>query len=400
MKGQNYNILYFYFRILLALIIIVYLNLFNLPWTDNDKLTVIRKSRFEKFQAQWFRDIVDTTQRTSKENEEVQHIAFLKVHKVGSTTAQNMFLRFGFQRNLTFILPPVKNPYKYPNIISLRDSLNENNTLPAPNGKHFDLLCNHVIYNRTAFEFFLPNDTVYIGILREPYEQFKSTLNYLRPGYVFRIKHPLPGSVYLKDPMKYEPNRSAVWSYTNNRMAVEFGLPNDLITSPDIKKVEHFIATLDKEFALVIITELFQESIVMMRRLLKWGTKDVLYLSKNIAFNKNVSSYMGPYDRHLYRKWAKIDYALYDFFFKRLRQQIREQGADFDEELLHFNEILKMVSEFCAQNKFVNNAKLEVNASAWSKAFSVNEYDCQLLRKPEMQFVQMIRKRQYGTDKI
>ncbi|KAL3847791.1 hypothetical protein ACJMK2_018685 [Sinanodonta woodiana] len=385
--------------ILVALIIIVSIELIKIP-RNNDKETVIRKLQSDNFEEPWFRIVVDPTQKAPEENAEVQHIAFLKVHKSGSTTAQNMFLRFGFQRNLTFILPPFKNQFGYPNIISLRDSLNENNTLPAPKGKHFDLLCNHVIYNRTVFERFMPKDAVYIGILREPYEQFKSTLNYLRPGYVFKLKSALPGSEFLKDPSKYEPKSAAVWSFTNNRMAVEFGIPNNVIKSQNLKKVSNYIETLNKEFSLVIIAELFQESIVLMRRMLKWSTKDVLYLDKNISLKKNDSSFIGPYDRQLYRKWAKIDYALYDFFFKRLRQQIREQGTDFDAELLHFKEIQKMVSEFCAQKKITGNAKIEVQSSAWSKAFNVTGDDCQLLKKGEIEFIQMIRKRQYGSENI
>ena len=36
--------------------------------------------------------------------QEVHHVAFLKVHKAASTTAQNVFLRFGDSRKLTFIL--------------------------------------------------------------------------------------------------------------------------------------------------------------------------------------------------------------------------------------------------------------------------------------------------------
>ncbi|KAK3610806.1 hypothetical protein CHS0354_033846 [Potamilus streckersoni] len=385
--------------ILVALIIIVSLEFIKLP-PSSDKETFIRKLQSETFEEPWFRIVVDPTRKAPEQNTEVQHIAFLKVHKSGSTTAQNMFLRFGFHRNLTFILPPFKNVFGYPNIISLRDSLNENNTLPAPKGKTFDLLCNHVIYNRTVFEMYLPKDTVYIGILREPYEQFKSTLNYLRPTYVFKLKSSLPGSEYLKDPMKYEPKTSVVWSFTNNRMAVEFGIPNNIIKSQNLKKVSNYIETLNKEFSLVIIAELFQESIIMMRRILKWSTQDILYLDKNISLKKNESSFMGPYDRQLYRKWAKIDYALYDFFFKRLRQQIREQGTDFDDELLHFKEIQKLVSEFCTQKKITGNAKIEVQASTWSKAFNVTEGDCKLLKKGEIEFIQMIRKRQYGSENI
>ena len=37
-------------------------------------------------------------------NEEATHIYFLKIHKAGSTTVQNIFLRYGFTRNLSTLV--------------------------------------------------------------------------------------------------------------------------------------------------------------------------------------------------------------------------------------------------------------------------------------------------------
>lgn len=325
------------------------------------------------------------------------HVAFLKVHKSGSTTAQNMFLRYGWNNNLTFVLPPNKNAFGYPNIISLKESMTNNNTLPPPEGKHFDILCNHVLYSRAAFKKFLPDDTFYIGIVREPYENFKSILNYLRPGHVFRIKSRLPGSEFLKNPAAYEPKRSPRLTVTRSRMAVEFGFPDDIVEKSDIARAQEYIKLLDEDFGLVIVAEYFEESIVLMKRYLNWSTKDIIYLDKNIALKKNVSSYVGPFDRQQYKKWAKIDYLLYDHFFRKLWDQIRAEGFDFDEELLHFKEIRKMSSEFCNQKPLSASAKLKVLKSRWSNAFEITYKDCTELLRGEIDFVQRIRERQYGS---
>ena len=290
--------------------------------------------------------------------------------------------------------------FRYPNIISLRETLHVNNTLPPPGGKHFEMLCNHVIYSRDAFRTFLPNDTIYIGILREPYEFFKSTLNYLKPGYLYnRIKTNIPASDYLKNPLRYEP-KSPMFSFTNNRMAVEFGCPVAVLSSGDKTKIVEFIKNVDADFKLVIIAEQFEESVVLMRRYLHWSTKEILYLDKNIARHKNETKLVGPYDRQMYKRWAKVDYALYEYFFKRLRDQIREEGYDFDEELLHFKEIRKMTSEFCSGDSDRTGARLVVQESKWSVGFEVTSYDCDLLKTSEIPFVQNIRLRQYGSKDI
>lgn len=274
-----------------------------------------------------------------------------------------------------------------------------NNTLSPPPGKTFDILCNHVIYNREAFRKYMPNDTVYVGIIREPYEYFKSSLNYMRPGYVFnKIKGNAPGSEFLKDPLKYEP-KSPIMSFTNNRMAVEFGCPEDVVKSLDKDKIIDFVKQVDADFGMVIVAEHFEESVVLLRRYMKWSTKDIVYLDKNIALKKNNTKLVGPYDRQLYKRFAKIDYALYEHFYRKLREQIRNEGFDYDDELLHFKEVRRMTMEFCGDGKD-KEAKLAVRASKWSEAFELTNDDCLLLKKGEIPFVQDIRFRQYGTRDI
>ncbi|XP_052783665.1 galactosylceramide sulfotransferase-like isoform X2 [Mya arenaria] len=337
---------------------------------------------------------------TKKVDRAVRHVAFLKVHKTGSSTAQNIFLRFGWNHNLTFVLPPAKNPFGFPNIISLREGPTSSNVLPPPAGKHHEILCNHVIYNRTSFRTYLPRNTFYVGILREPYECFKSTLNYLRPSYIFlRTESQAPGTEYLKDPLKYEPKKSMT-SYTNNRMAVELGCPDSLVKSKNSDQIMNFIKQTDQDFGLVIIAEMFEESILLLKRYLNWSIKDALYLDKNIAHRKSASALVGPYDRELYKQWATIDYALYDHFYIRLRQQIRKEGNDFDEELLHFAEIRRMTTEFCTATKKYKDATLVVKESKWNEKFELSHSYCILLQKQEMPFVQEIRVRQYGSEDI
>lgn len=386
---QNYR------WMLVAIVVFAVMSVLFPP--SNDR-TLPPRSIYPRFELpeSMFR-IITTREREPEVDEKVYHVAFLKVHKTGSTTAQNIFFRFGWSHNLTFVLPPAHNAFGYPNIISLQESMNVNNTLPPPQGKHYEILCNHVIYNHETFQKYMPEDTFYVGILREPYECFKSTLNYLKPGYLYnKIKSALPATEFLKAPLKYEP-KNVLMSFTNNRMALEFGCPTSVVKSRDSQDVFKFIQEIDQDFGLVIIAEHFEESIVLLRRYLRWSTKDVLYLDKNISKRKNETSLVGPYDRQMYKRWATLDYALYEHFYKRLREQMRTEGQDFDDELLHFKEVRKMVSEFCSVDAKKTGAKLAVQKSKWSESFEVTGVDCDLLKKFEISFVQEIRLKQYGS---
>ncbi|KAL3836445.1 hypothetical protein ACJMK2_021877 [Sinanodonta woodiana] len=325
----------------------------------------------------------------------VRHVAFLKVHKAASSTAQNIFLRFGWARNLTFVLSSTKIKFGYSNVISSTESLTKSNILPKPNGKQFDILCNHVIYNKSAFEYFLPNDTIYIGIVREPYEQYKSTLNYFHLGYIFKnITADFPASVYIRDPLKYEP-LSIFTSWTNNRQALEFGFPLHLFSKFNTSEVKLILEKLASEFKLVIISEQMEESVILMRRYLHWNMKDVVFLDQNVALKRKKNRFVQPHDRHFYRKWAKLDYELYEFFLRRLRAQIRDQGPDFDDELILFKEVRKNTSIFCL-NDPKEGEFISINESRWSESFNITWELCQLLMMEELPFLQIIRERQYG----
>ena len=58
-----------------------------------------RKSKFVSSGAPTYEENTDLKMK------EVHNIAFLKVHKAASSTVQNIFLRFGLFRNLTFVIP-------------------------------------------------------------------------------------------------------------------------------------------------------------------------------------------------------------------------------------------------------------------------------------------------------
>lgn len=323
-------------------------------------------------------------------NSYYRRIAFLKVHKAGSSTAQNIFLRYGESRNLTFLLSKVRKR-QWDNVISVDSTLNRDNTMPPPENKTFDVLCCHVLYDNFAWKKYMPADTAYIGITREPFEQFLSTLNYFNP--LRRITSYNKVLEYLKKPQAYEKGVSPRKSLTNNRMAAEFGFPLKLFNQYSKSESNNYLDKLDKEFQFVIIMDYFIESIVMMRRVLGWEIKDVLYLKKNAA--RKAYHFVDYTHRYLYEDFAKLDYDLYNHFFKRLWDQIRDEGPDFHEELLYFSRLRKEVEDYCL-HQAKRNDEFKVNQSKWGDEFLVTLTDCKYLRMHESTFVKNIRNRQYG----
>ncbi|KAJ8302645.1 hypothetical protein KUTeg_019041 [Tegillarca granosa] len=320
-----------------------------------------------------------------------EHIAFLKIHKAASSTAQNIFFRYGYTRKLTFVLPKVtKNGY--PNVISTITSVKSKNIIPPPINKHYDILCCHVIYNRKAFEAIMPKDTAYIGIVREPSEHIRSIIQYFRPKEIYkRFNSTNPISHFFKNPGS---SAKSIYSLVNNRMAFEYNFPRRLFYTKDSDGIKRYLRKLASEFHLVIVVEYFDESVVLMRRILNWSIKDILYVTQNES-RKEKKTKLSLEDKRNHREWAILEYALYDFFYKRLWDQIKQEGDDFIEELAFFKSLRKEVTEFCRGPR-TKNTNFEIPKSQWSDKFIVNNYDCQLLFKRELSFVMSIRREQYG----
>lgn len=330
---------------------------------------------------------------------EIPHVAFLKVHKTASSTAQNVFLRFGDSRKLTFILAHTHGESTWLNVISYVNSITKDNVVPPPPGKHYEILCCHVIYNRESFEKVLPEDTVYIGIVREPYSRFQSAVKYFNPGHIINIPGDHPVSVYAENPLKYEPSNPRL-SQTNNRMAVEFGFPDRLFPGREAngsrKEIDAYLRKLDKEFRFIIISELFEESMVYMKRILGWTTKDVLFVDKNKSNPKpNPRKLVSEDNNKKLSKFIYLDIALYDFAMHRFEEQVKAEGKDFQHELEYFKEVKEKANKFCTQKSQLDH--IYFKESRWDKEFNLTKEDCKFFFMNEKDFIQRQRMRLYGT---
>ena len=332
--------------------------------------------------------------------QEIRHVAYIKVHKTASSSIQNIFFRFGFDRNLTFVLPSADS--RYPNVISNLETINEKNIRPPPLSKYFDISCLHVLYNRTAFDRVLPNDTIYIGSLRDPFDQFMSAMLYFDMFKGLKIQGPNAITDFLKDPENHDNTISnskyAFFSFTKNRMAIDFGFPKDVIITQRKDDIQAHIEKLNKEIALVMISEHFDESIVLLKRILKWSVKDILYVRKNDNSNKNKSIIIDENDRDRYRKLSVIDHTLYEYFYLKLWRQINMEVM-FHEEVLYFKTVRNKVEKHCFKRRtsqgFISS-DLTIPKSYWNEEFKITAEFCTLLLISEMDFVIKIRDTQYG----
>lgn len=323
----------------------------------------------------------------SSPGNEARHLLFLKVHKAASTTILNMVLRFAMSRQLNVMLPRFRNTLSehYKNWSTNAISL-------PPGAPFFDVLCNHLVFDETEVRKCVHQDATFVGIVRHPLDQFESAFNYYRNIYPIQYLKDIPGPnpmfTYIKDPWVWE-SKDITQSFTHNRMSFDFGMEMDHARNETY--VDSYISYLQQTFHLVLLTERFDESVILMRRLLGWNIQDVLYLRSN-AFNKTAFNSTGysftEDDKFIHRRFNKADYALYETFSGMFKNKLSSQDESFFSEVAYFRRLINHLSVFCQSS--VHPAML-VGATEWHRSFAVTKKDCELMCMEELVLVDMVR---------
>lgn len=319
---------------------------------------------------------------------ESRHVAFVKVHKTGSTTIQNVIQRFGLCRNLSFVLP-VKGDHVFNDYGRIR---HDDLLFYKGSKRKFEILCNHVVYNKEDFVSILPLDTKYISMIRNPFDQFISAYEfyYYDKRLVYKYLVPSNISMFLEHPSFYEFWFTG-YSYTNNRMSFDLGLLAKDFHSQDV--IDDFLFRLENDFELIMIMEHMNESLLLLRRRLGWKLTDVLYIPKNVNKRKSSHNEFTESDRVKHQKWGTADYALYAHFSKLFWSLVRKED-DFLLELHQFKLLLTLVRDFCQENSTASIETLEIAPSMWNEPAHITKQYCTLLHLTEIQFVNSLRERQ------
>ncbi|CAH1247902.1 GAL3ST1 [Branchiostoma lanceolatum] len=316
-----------------------------------------------------------------------RNFMFVKVHKAGGTTTTCIFQRFGYEHNLTFVLSVIRTDVGWPNLLRQEDFI------PSADST-YNVLVDHTVYNRRLLKHLMPPDTMYISILRHPLAQLRSTFNwYALARKIPGLKGADPVASFLQKARKlhvpYVKARSRTrepYTLTKNFMAFDLGFPLGL--SDDQSYVDEFIQKISREIDLVLILEYFTESLVLLKRMMCWTFKDILYnvVPKNLRKYKKGTTSNATLQKH--RQWSNVDYQLYDHFNATLWQKIEDEGDDFVQEVHHFQKVLNETTIYCTNTikkvpvSEINSTarKLTIPKSAWNDEFDIDPILCLKLK--------------------
>lgn len=326
-------------------------------------------------------------------SEERTNFVFIKCMKCATESMGSILRRFGYVRNLNFVLPVKHNLYLgWPFPIEVSDI--------RKSKFEYNILMEHSIYNHSFLQKIMPDNTAYITIIRHPWNQFKSAYNYFSVGDIANVPNKSI-ETYLENISYYEsiymsPDKKARrhcipdgFSILHNLQSHCLGFPlgfppgtKDI--SMDEVKINEYIHHLDETFNLVMIVDYFAESLVLLKRTMCWSFKDIVYHHSNVGNYEDVKLKSLKPEGKMYKihqNWSHVDYILFEHFNKSLWQKIDNEGPEFHSEVQQFRLIQMLVDRFCfIESMWRFPAEfITVPKSEYDKEFNITGEDCVLM---------------------
>lgn len=242
----------------------------------------------------------------------------------------------------------------------------------------------------------------YISILRDPVAQYESVFNFMHfanaLGYADEED---PLETFLKFPISFHEIRplmkkkNVALHLVRNPMSFDLGL--DFKYYQNLTAVQSYIQFLEHEFDLVMIMEHFDESLVLMKRLLCWKMKDILYFKLNERQDKQKRGHLSKQVKQDIRSWNRADVILYEHFNRTLWKKIEEQGPTFYKDLELFRKKNKDLRDTCLQKgEFLDEAYTGVYVKGYAIRKDIpkkKKKQCEKLMRNEISFVKYFRQK-------
>lgn len=304
------------------------------------------------------------------------NVVFLKTHKTGSSTMSNIMLRYCDTHNLTVGLP-FEGKWElggYPAYIDKQ--------LIDPQLDTYNILGHHFRFNIENLRGFMPADTKYITILRSPIDNVESVFGFFQDQEPFtywmeNIESVERLGLFYGDPMRFF-NTNTNWFFrSRNHMFFDNGLN---VLASDDAYIDKSIAELNDIYTFVLMTDFFDQSLILMKHLLCWDWEDVVYVKFKMRI-ASAKSNITPELAEQIKRWNYADVKLYDFFNRTFWERVEDFGVErMDAHMAEFEKRQKEAEKLCIDSyqpfkkkPWILGAKLVKNPSdhckhlAWSE---------------------------------
>ncbi|XP_034024767.1 uncharacterized protein gal3st2 [Thalassophryne amazonica] len=276
------------------------------------------------------------------------HILFLKTHKTASSTILNILYRYGESRNLTFALPLNKHSQLfYPSFFAPHFV----EGVSSGRMRHFHIMCNHMRFIKSEVAKLMPDNTFYFTILRHPVAMMESIFTYYKSIPAFSEAHSLES--FLNSAWQHYNSSVTNSHYAHNLLAFDFGFDNNIAADDtDLEeRVYAAIAAIEQDFDLILISEYFDESMVLLRHALCWSLDDVVSFKLNTR-SEQTRHPLQPDSIDKIKRWNTLDWKLYQHFNTSFWHQVSTVVGqqEIGKEVRQLRQLRAHLASMCLQD--------------------------------------------------
>ncbi|XP_059188074.1 galactose-3-O-sulfotransferase 2 [Centropristis striata] len=238
------------------------------------------------------------------------HIVFLKTHKTASSTILNILYRYGESKNLTFALPLNKHSQLfYP--FSFASHFVEG--VSSQSVRQFHIMCNHMRFKKSEVAKVMPEDSFYFSILRHPVAMMESIYIYYKSIPAFQKTHSLDD--FLDNSWRNYNSSVPNNHYAHNILAFDFGFDNNVAAAAEDleERAGTAIVDIERHFHLILISEYFDESMILLKHALCWSLEDVVSFKLNSRSERSRQP-LQPNTADKIKRWNALDWRIYLHF--------------------------------------------------------------------------------------
>uniref|UniRef100_A0A8C8BMV5 Galactose-3-O-sulfotransferase 2 n=1 Tax=Otus sunia TaxID=257818 RepID=A0A8C8BMV5_9STRI len=331
-------------------------------------------------------------------------IVFLKVHKSASSTVMNILFRFGETHNLTFAFPiGGGNQLFYPHHFLARFVQGFSPRSP----RQFNILCHHMRFLRPEVQKVVSDSAVYFSILRNPVQLMESSFMYYKGTSAFSHVHSL--EEFLSQPYHYYNATKGDSHYARNLMTFDFGFNPNGEVSPE--RVKLMLKAIEVSFDVLLISEYFDESMVLLKEMLCWDLDSVVSFPLNIRDSSTKSPLSDTMVEKI-KDWNRLDWEIYTHFNRTFWERIdRDIGRErMQREVKALRQRQAELARTCLQGmgsvspKDIKDSSLRPLQHGNAKILGYNlkqgldketEHVCRRLVTPELQYSSTLYKKQF-----
>ncbi|XP_073432691.1 galactose-3-O-sulfotransferase 2-like [Dendrobates tinctorius] len=336
------------------------------------------------------------SEQNTKSCQPKSNVFFLKTHKTASSSIMNILFRYGEFHNLTFAFP-AHSQYSYPSFFRASYV----NGFSETTKQIFNIMCHHMRFKFTEVKKVMPDNTFYFTILRNPVSRMESSFAYYRNDGPFKMATNLED--FLNNSKIYYKGTDGFGYLGKDWMTFDLGFePND--SSEQSVLAWH---AMDNIFDLVLITEYYDESLILLKDALCWSFYDVLSFRLNSRSNSTKKTLTLETQEKI-KSWNNLDWDMYVYFNNTFWKRVQTFGVDrMEHEVKELQKMRTVMSEKCLEDevdpKEMRDKSLQPYQSGMARILGYDlkvglseddELLCKRLITPELQYSRILKDKQ------